>query len=239
MRRLLFFIISLMVCQTGLIAQRIDISPYPDAVSISLYGEDGMYLSNADAATLKSYFNDAFQPDKIIPIEDGYFSGFRLCFSTPECLPGVEQGNWIQVLTINEEAAFAWFNENTPELLALPFEGLKECVDGKTHTMSDYKKAYRKYCHLATRMYPHTIAPDGMLTDELTATIQMTALKIQMARQPALVSLDSGGREASKSPKYYVPDFDPWQEWIKCFDEFQQKSYVSLIEFNEPAVTPF
>ncbi|MDY0342724.1 MAG: hypothetical protein RBR28_04070 [Lentimicrobium sp.] len=239
MKKLFLFLMVLACCNTALIAQRIEIIPYPDAVSIALDGEGEMYLSNADAATLKEYFAAKFDPDKIIPIQDGYFSGYRLCFNTQSCQPGSGLADWIQVLTIDEEAAFAWFHENTPELLSLPFEGLKRCVDEKTHNMSDYNRVVRKYRHLSTKMYPQTIAPDGMQTDELTASVQMTALKIKIAAEPIFVSLNSGGAGVSTSPGLHNQNFDPWEEWIKCFDELQGKSYVTLIEFNEPTITPF
>lgn len=235
-----FLLLVALICSISTVyPQRIEINPYPDAVSISLDGEGEMYLSNADAATLMEYFAAKFDPDTIISIQDGYFSGYRLCFNTQSCQPGSGLADWIQVLTIDEETAFAWFHENTPELLSLPFEGLKKCVDEKSHKISDYNRLVRKYRHLSTRMYPQTIAPDGMQTDELTATLQMTALKIKMASEPIFVSLNSGGTGVTHSYGLNNQNLDPWEEWVKCFDELQQKSYITLIEFNEPSITPF
>lgn len=239
MKNLWLLLLALVCYNTFIFAQRIEISPFPDAVPITLYGEGKMYLSNTDAETLKEYFATQFAPEKIVPVQDGYFSGFRLCFNMQSCRPGSGLADWIQVLTIDEEAAFAWFHEKNPELLSLPFVGLKKCVDEKTHKTSDYNKVVRKYRHLSTRMYPQTIAPDGMQTDELTATVQMTALKIKIAAEPIYVSLDPGGAGASFVPDLHNQNIDPWEEWIKCFEEIQSKGYISLIEFNEPTITPF
>ena len=239
MRRLWILLLVLACCNSGLLAQRIEIAPYPDAVSISLNGAGQMYLSNADAQTLMEYFNQEFTPDKIIPVKDDYFSGYRLCFNSPNGIPDAGSNQWIEVLTIDEQAALAWFRKSSPEFLALPFEGLKDCVGEHGHRLSDYNKVVDKYRSISGRMYQQTIAPDGTQTDELTASVQMTALKIKNAAESLYVALDYRGPGLSATPGMQKQNSDPWEEWIRCFEEIQTKGYISLIEFNEPEVTPF
>lgn len=239
MNKLLLFLIVLAWCNSGLLAQRIEITPYPDAVSISIDGLSQMYLSNTDAKILMEHFSAEFAPFKIIPVKDKYFSGYRLCFSTANCEPEAESTDWVQVLTIDEEAALVWFQNNTPEILALPFEGLKKCVGENGHKMSDYNNLVENYRKVSTKMYQQTIAPNGIQTNELTASVMMTEFMLKNNPENLYASINSSGTGQSSKSDQLNNAMDPWEEWIKCFDEIQLKGYTSLIEFNEPAITPF
>jgi hypothetical protein len=239
MKKLWLFLMVLACCNSGLLAQRIEIAPYPDAVPLSIDGLGQMYLSNTDAKTLMEHFSAEFAPFKIIPVQDKYFSGYRLCFSTVGCNVESESTDWIQVLTIDEAAALAWFQKNTPEILALPFEGLKKCLGENGHKMSDYKKLVENYRGISTKLYQQTIAPNGIQTDELTASVMMTELNLKNSPENLYASLTSGGTGESTAGNQHKQSFDPWIEWVRCFDEIQLKGYTTLIEFNEPAITPF
>ncbi len=239
MKKFLLFLIVLACCNSGLLAQRIEIAPYPDAVPISLDGLGQMYLSNTDAKTLMEHFSAEFAPYKIIPVKDKYFSGYRLCFNTESCNTEAESRDWIQVLTIDEDAALAWFQKNTPEILTLPFEGLKKCVGENGHKMSDYNKLVENYRKISTKMYQQTIAPNGIQTNELTASVMMTEFRLKNSPENLYASLNSGGIGQSPTVNQPKQSVNPWEEWIKCFDEIQLKGYTTLIEFNEPAITPF
>ncbi|MDY0103254.1 MAG: hypothetical protein RBS07_09955 [Lentimicrobium sp.] len=239
MKKFWLFLLVLAYCNSGLMAQRIEIAPYPDAVPISISGLGQMYLSNTDAKTLMEYFSAEFAPYKIIPVNDKYFSGYRLCFSSGSCNIEAESNDWIQILTIDEEAALAWFQKNTPEVLALPFEGIKKCVGENGHKMSDYKQLVENYRNISTKMYQQTIAPNGIQTDELTASVMMTELMIKNCPENLYASLSSGGTGQSSITNQHSHAIDPWNIWINCFDEIQLKGYTTLIEFNEPAITPF
>lgn len=239
MKKLWLFLMVLACCNSGLLAQRIEIAPYPDAVPISIDGLGQMYLSNTDANTLMEHFSAEFAPFKIIPVKDKYFSGYRLCFSKESCNVEAESTDWIQVLTIDEEAALAWFQKNSPEILTLPFEGLKKCVGQNGHKMSDYKRLVENYRKISTKMYQQTIAPNGIETDELTASVMMTEFTLKNSPENLLVSLNSGGIGESATGNQHTHFVDPWEAWVNCFDEIQLKGYTTLIEFNEPAITPF
>lgn len=239
MKKLWFLLIVLLACASYADAQRIEIVPYPDAVPISIDGLGQMYLSNADALTLKDHFMAEFSPDKIIPVKDKYFSGYRLCFNSGSCEPEFGSSDWIQVLTIDEETALAWFAKNTPEILDLPFEGLKKCVGQNGHTMADFNKVVAEYRSISGKIYPQTIAPSGMQTDELTASVQRTELRLKNNPGSQYVSLNSGGMSSSEPDPLQKQTIDPWVEWIKCLNEIKARSYITLIEFNEPAITPF
>lgn len=232
-------LIVLLACSSFSRAQRIEIVPYPDAVPISIDGLGQMYLSNADALILKDHFTAEFAPDKIIPVKDNYFSGYRLCFNSGSCEPEAESSDWIQILTIDEEAALAWFHKNTPEVLALPFEGLKKCIGQNGHTSADFNKIVEEYSGISSKMYPQTISPDGLQTDELTASIHRTELRLKGCSENLYVSLNSGGLSSSENDLPKKQTTDTWGEWIKCLDELKGKGYITLIEFNEPAITPF
>ena len=239
MKKLWLFLMVLACCNSGLLAQRIEIAPYPDAVPLSIDGLGQMYLSNTDAKTLMEHFSAEFAPFKIIPVQDKYFSGYRLCFSTVGCNVESESTDWIQVLTIDEAAALAWFQKNTPEILALPFENLKKCVGENGHKMLDYKKLVENYRSISTKMYQQTIAPNGTQTDELTASVMMTELTLKNSPENLYASLSSGGTGQSSKENQLSHAVDPWDLWINCFEEIQLKGYTTLIESNEPAITPF
>lgn len=239
MKRNWFLLIVLLASTSFAGAQRIEIAPYPDAVPISIDGLGQMYLSNADALTLRDHFIAEFAPDKVIPVKDNYFSGYRLCFNSGSCQPEAESTDWIQILTIDEEAALAWFGKNTPEVLALPFEGLKKCIGHNGHTTADFNKVVEEYRSISGKLYSQTIAPDGMQTDELTASVQQTKLWLKNNSESQYVSLNSGGLTSSDTDTHQKQTIDPWSEWIKCLDEIKAKGFISLIEFNEPAITPF
>lgn len=239
MKKPWFLLIVLLACASFAGAQRIEIAPYPDAVPISIDGLGQMYLSNADALTLREHFIGEFAPDKIISVEDNYFSGYRLCFNSGSCHPEAESADWIQILTIDEEAALDWFGKNTPEVLTLPFEGLKKCIGKNGHTTADYNKTVEEYRSISGKIYPQTVAPNGMQTDELTASVQRTELRLKNNSESQYVSLNSGGMSSSEIDPLQKQTIDPWVEWIKCLDEIKAKSYTTLIEFNEPAITPF
>ena len=239
MKKPWFLLIVLLACALFADAQRIEIVPYPDAVPISIDGLGQMYLSNADALTLKEHFIAEFAPDKIIPVKDNYFSGYRLCFNSGSCQFEAESSDWIQILTIDEEAALAWFHQNTPEVLALPFEGLKKCIGHNGHTKADYNKMVEEYRNISSKIYPQTIAPDGLQTDELTASVQRTELRLKNSLDNLYVSLNPGGLNSSETKHPQKQSIDPWAEWIKCLEVIKTKGFITLIEFNEPAITPF
>lgn len=234
-----FLLMVLAICASYARAQRIEIVPYPDAVPISIDGLGQMYLSNTDAMILKEHFIGEFSPDKIIPVKDNYFSGYRLCFNSGNCQPEAGSSDWIQILTIDEEAALAWFTKNTPEVLALPFEGLKKCIGQNGHTTADFNNIVKEYRSISSKMYPQTTAPDGLQTDELTASVQRTDLRLKNSSAGLYVSLNSGGLSSSEMEHPQKQTIDPWAEWIKCLEGIKAKGFITLIEFNEPAITPF
>lgn len=239
MKKLWVLLMALLASASFASAQRIEIAPYPDAVPISIDGMGQMYLSNADLLALKEYFTAEFVPDKIIPVNDKYFSGYRLCFNSGSCHPETGSGDWIQILTIDEEAALACFVESTPEMLELPFKGLKECIGHNGHTTAEYNRMVKKYRGISSKLYPQTIAPNGMQTDELTATVQQTELRLKNTLEGMYASPNSEGLGSSNTDHLQKQNIDPWTEWIKCLDEIKAKGYTTLIEFNEPAITPF
>lgn len=239
MRKLLTFMVLFMFPASMAFSQRIEVVPYPDAVPVSPYGYEKLYLSNTDARILMESFAAEFSPDRIIPVRDKYYSGYRLCFTGGNNSTEAESRDWIQVLTIDEDAALAWFQKNSPEKTDLPFEGLKECVGKYGHKMSDYEELVYRYRHLPCKMYTYVTGPDGTETDELTANIERVRLNTESNSESQYVSLSGGGVFFDKSQKNKYPQADPWTEWIKCFEDLSSRGYISLIEFNEPAITPF
>jgi len=185
------------------------------------------------------YFVAEYSPDKVIYVKEGYFSGYRLCFTDGSCSPEAESSDWIQVLTIDEDAALLWFKKNSPEILALPFEGLKDCVGKNGYRRSDYKEVVEKFRFLACRMYSNIIGPDGIDTDEMTANLQRVRLKTDSRAENLFASLSQGGLFYEKSQISRHAQADPWVEWIKCFEDLSSRGFISLIEFNEPAISPY
>lgn len=218
-------------------AQRVELTPYPDAVPLSDDGLGKVYLSNTDSKVLMEFFASEYAPDKIIPIKDGYFSGYRLCFTGGCESPGAESADWIQVLTIDEEAAFAWFMKNTPEYLTLPFEGLKSCVNKNGHKQRDYEAVVEEFKYLACRMYRQAVAPDGTESNEMNTALLHTRLTIGGKTEAMYASLESGG--VFNTTEGTKKSYDAWNDWVNCYRNLNEKGFVTLIEFNEPAITPF
>jgi hypothetical protein len=239
MRKLWFFIFFLALPSSVLFSQRVEIIPYPDAVSLSADGCGKVYLSNTDAKVLMEYFSAEFSPDKIIPVKDGYFSGYRLCFTSGSCHPEAESADWIQILTIDQDIALAWFKKNFPELLSYPFDGLKSCVGSNGYKMADYKEIVERYRFISCKMYRQTIAPDGSESDEMTAYIQRTVLNIKGKNEAQYVSVSSGGIFLNESSNKQNSENNSVNEWIRCFDNIERLGYITLIEFKDPVTVPF
>jgi hypothetical protein len=239
MQKLWLLIFFLALPSSVLFSQRVEIIPYPDAVSLSADGCGKVYLSNTDAKVLMEHFSAEFTPDKIIPVKDGYFSGYRLCFTSGSCHPQAESADWIQILTIDQDAALAWFKKNSPELLSYPFDGLKACVGENGYKMADYKEIVDRYRFISCKMYRQTIAPDGTETDEMTANIQRAVLKMSGKHEAQYVSVSSGGVFSNESSNRQNAGYNSVDEWIRCFEYIDRLGYVTLIEFNEPAILPF
>lgn len=216
-------------------AQRIELVPYPDAVSYNQSGLGNLYLSNTDARTLMEYFANENMPDKIIPVKEGYYSGYRLCYTMGKDDPYSESKDWIQILTIDTDAALDYMARNTPEALELPFEGLKACV-GHGYTQEDYNQVVNCYRHISCRIYRQLSTFYEGEGDEMTALLQ-SYRSHNDAFSGEMYAVSGKGGGSLGSGKSAVND--PWKEWINCFKEIESRGYITLIEINEPSAIPF
>ena len=237
MNKLLLSFTILIFTGHQLSAQRIELVPYPDAVCYTESGVGNLFLSNTDARTLMEYFAAEDVPDKIIPVRESYFSGYRLCYSMGKCDPLAESAEWIQILTIDKEAAIEYISRTTPDAISLPFSGLKECV-GRIHSNEEYSDILERYKHLACRIYRQVTGPDGVVTDEMTALIKSCQLRIEGSDQAMYATSGKGGG-IFRLDRQDNHGLDPWNEWISCFNAIEHQGYITLIEFNQPPLAPF
>lgn len=215
-------------------AQRIELVPYPDAVPYSVNGIGRLFLSNTGAEVLLEHFISENKPDKVLEVHEGYFHGYRLCFTMGDESPEAESQDWIQILTIDADAALSYFEENSPEILSAPFTALKVPESGLKS--DEIRTIAGQYRHLACRMYRRTLDFTGEETDEMSAVIQDCLLRIDTWDSGLYVNAGPGGfRKSGISSK--CPD--PYNEWLNCFDTIEKLGFVTLIEINGPALTPF
>jgi len=237
MNKLLLSFAILIFSGHQLSAQRIELVPYPDAVCYTESGVGNLFLSNTDARTLMEYFAAEDVPDKIIPVSESYFSGYRLCYSMGKCDPQAEAADWIQILTIDKDAALEYISGTTPDAIILPFSGLKECA-GRIHSNEEYSDILERYKHLACRIYRQVTGPDGVVTDEMTALIKSCQLRIDGSDQAMYATSGKGGG-IFRLDRQDNQGIDPWNEWINCFNAIENQGYITLIEFNQPPLAPF
>lgn len=230
MKQLLILIISLTFVSTDLKAQPEGVGPFDDAVPYSLKSPSNIYLTNRDAEAVKAFFTRAgkVQPDRIVPVDEGYYHGYRLCYSTEACTGRDLPARWIQVVTIDAAECLAWYEKHNPELLMAPFAGLQALSEKSRQDDKGFGRVYDRYKHLACRLYRQSEDHEGMMVNELALVISSYSGKIEMETN---MMLASGGEGVMLVPGN--SDRNEWELWMQCLEEIELVGYTTLIEYSD------
>lgn len=231
MKKLLILIISLTNISTILKAQPSRVEPFDDAVPYSLQSPSTLYLTNRDAAAVRDFFtgNGKVQPERIIPVEEGYYSGYRLCYGSEACNGNHSTARWIQVLTIDSARCMLWYRKNHPELLMAPFNGLLQLSGQSRDGRKEFRKVFERYKYLACRLYRQTEDHNGLPENEMALVIRRTSGRMEMETSQMLAS---GGDGVMLLPSNNLRN--QWNICIQSLEELEMAGYTTLIEYSDP-----
>lgn len=211
-------------------AQPVRVEPFVDAVPYSLKTPSGLFLTNKDAATVKDFFNaqTLVRPDNIIAIDEGYYHGYRLCYNKSDCTDHQSEDSWIQVLTIDEKECIAWFEKQNPELLMVPFLGMKELAGRQKQAKAEFREVYKQYKMLSCRLYRQSEDASGEETNELALVLEKYSDRINRQTDQMFAS------NSNESLTLPMSDYEySWSLWLQCLEEIDVVGYVTLIEYSE------
>ncbi|MFH1120607.1 MAG: hypothetical protein V1775_12360 [Bacteroidota bacterium] len=235
MKRLPIFLIFLVISLPSIIAQPAGVDPFYDAVPYSVKKFNRAFLTNQDAATIKSFFENqpGFKPERILKIDQGYHHGYRIYYRNADNDPDLPEP-WIQIFTVNTPECIVACQKNNPELLDGPFLGLETCSKKHGYPEEDVKELVRQYRHLATRYYRLIEDENAKTISEMNLVFQKYNSKFNNQSGQMLASGGEGLMMKPLSSKEYS-----WNLWIQCFEEINQIGYSTLIEYSEvPAIGP-
>jgi hypothetical protein len=231
MKKLLIPIILLALSAYYSKAQPARVEPFADAVPYSMKSASNVYFTNQDAASVKAFFEEqtGVRPEKIIRIDEGYYHGFRICYSNISCTDSDKTSSWIQVLTINTRECIERFEQNNPEFLMIPFLSMKETARKNRQLQNDFNKIYEQYKYLSCRLYRLSEGSDGKESDELSLVLQKYSERVYNQTDQMLASGDN-----SSYVKPHNASTDHQNLWIQCLEELALVGYTTLIEYSDP-----
>ena len=211
-------------------AQSARVEPFVDAVPYSLKTPSGLFLTNQDASQVKDFFNaqSTARPDRIIAVDEGYYHGYRLCYNETNCDDYQSAASWIQVLTINEKECIAWFEKTNPELLMVPFMGMKELAGNHKKAKAEFREVYNRYKKLSCRLYRQSEDTKGEEANELSLVLDKYADRINLQNDQVFASNSTESLTLPMSDHEYS-----WSLWMQCLEEIDVVGYITLIEYSE------
>lgn len=211
-------------------AQSARVEPFVDAVPYSLKTPSGLFLTNQDATFVKDFFTaqSSDRPDKIVVIDEGYYHGYRLCYNKTDSNEHQSAASWIQVLTIDEKECIAWFEKTNPELLMVPFRGMKELACKRKHAKAAFREVYNRYKELSCRLYRQTEDSKGEQANELSLVLEKYADRINRQTDQMIASYSNESLTLPMNDHEYK-----WSLWLQCLEEIDVIGYITLIEYSE------
>ncbi|MHC1777382.1 MAG: hypothetical protein AB9834_18415 [Lentimicrobium sp.] len=226
----LIIILALSAFQTK--AQPVRVEPFADAVPYSMKSSSNIYFTNQEAAVVKVFFENqsVIKPEKIIRVDDGYYHGFRICYTDSDCPDGERMSSWVQVMSINTEECIRWFEKHNPEFLMMPFTGMKETFGKNRQSQNAFNKKFNQYKYLACRLYRLSEAPEGEESDELSLVLNKYSERIGNQTGQMLASGDMNIYVNPRDNNSYNQNL-----WLQCFEELELVGYITLIEYHGDA----
>jgi len=235
MKHISILIILLALVTANIKAQSERVEPFVDAVPYSIHNASNLYLTNQDAAEVKTFYTAAnrLQPYKILAVDEGYYHGYRLCYKSADSENQEMADEWIQVVTVNLQECVDWYEKTNPEFLMVPFAGIVSIVGNKGHSRADFRKVYTHYKHLACELYQQSQDP-GDETNVLSMVLHTYNTKISLQTNQMLAS---GDYDVIVTPGSNREDY--WDLWMQCLEDIDDVGYTTLIEYSQAPGTGF
>ena len=223
-----FLILCIFIMQLSIANAQI-VGLYPDVVPFSSQPGNCMWLTNQTADQVKTfYLNSAtYKPEKIVPLADNTSKGFRLYYRHQGSLGW--QKYWIKITTVNLNNCVAYYKDSNPEILMIPFEGLKAQVDAYDHSSSDFKKVYKQYQHLACKLYKVYTDDKGYSFNEMDKLLKKYSDALVTENQNLMASEGNGAVAPEQTDAVKK---DNWDYWLRFLEELDSKGYTTLIEYS-------
>jgi len=223
-----FLILCIIIMQLPLVnAQIVGLSP--DAVAFSSQPGNCMWLTNQTADQIKAYYlsNAEYKPEKIVPLADNTSKGFRLYYRHQGSLGWQKYS--IKITTINLDKCVEYYKDSNPDILDIPFEGLRAEVDTYDHSLSDFKKIFKQYQYLACKLYRVSLDDKGYTMNEMDVLLKKYNDGLSIEGQNLMAS--DGTAAVSPSSTENVKK-DNWDYWVRFLEELDSKGYTTLIEYS-------
>lgn len=188
-----------------------------------------IWLSNLTAKEIKAQYESRsdYKPEKVVAVNDKTSEGYRLYYK--------HQGKrgWqkycITITTIKTSDCIDYYQSSNPDLLMLPFKGIKELVGKFGHTSADFKKIYKKYEHLACRVYKQVPDNKGVLNDEMTVLLQKYIDSVGSYDSNLMASGDNSAIAAVTNES---AGKDTWDYWLSFLEDLETRGFTTLIEYS-------
>lgn len=223
-----FLILCIIIMQFPIAnAQIVGLSP--NVVAFSSQPGNCMWLTNQTAEQIKAFYmnNAEFKPEKIVPLADNTSKGFRLYYRHQGSLGW--QKYWIKITTINLNNCVAYYKDSNPDILMIPFEGLRAQVDTYDHSLSDFKKIYKQYQHLACKLYKVSTDDKGYTMSEMESLLKKYTDELTTVDQNLMASEGTGAVSPAQTESTKK---DNWDYWVRFLEELDSKGYTTLIEYS-------
>lgn len=203
------------------------ITAVPNAVPYSSRPGNCMWLSNMTTEQVKDfYLNEiSFKPEQIVPFSDKTSEGCKLFYRHEGSLGWQKYS--IKITTVKIEDCITYYNNHNPDLLMLPFMGLKPLVGSFNHTSADFKKIYKQYQYLSCRLYKESVDKKGNTTNEMAMLLQKYRNALAVSEENLMAS---GEKVAPVPPEKLLKD--NWNYWIGFLEELDTIGYITLIEYS-------
>lgn len=203
------------------------IKALPDAVPYSNKPGNNMWLTNMTAEQVKAFYLSeiSFKPEQIIPFTDKTSEGCKLSYKHEGSLGWQKYS--IKITTVKIEDCISYYDKTNPDLLMLPFMGLKSIVGTFNHTPADFKKIYKQYQYLSCRLYKESVDKKGNVTNEMAMLLQKYSNALAVSGENLLASGDkSAPVPMEKNNK------DNWNYWLEFLQELDTVGYITLVEYS-------
>lgn len=223
-----FLILCIIMLQLPLVNAQI-VGLCPDVVPFSSQPGNCIWLTNQAAEQIKTFYLSRadYKPEKVVPLADKTSKGYRLYYRHQGSLGWQKYS--IKITTINLDNCVAYYKDSNPDILDIPFEGLRAQVDIYDHSLSDFKKVFRQYQHLACKLYRVSVDDKGYTINEMDNLLKQYNDGLSTDGQDLMAS--DGTTAVSPSPTETVKK-DSWDYWLRFLEELDSKGYITLIEYS-------
>jgi hypothetical protein len=203
------------------------IKALPNAVPYSNKAGNCIWLTNMTTEQVKAFYLSEinFKPEQVVPFADKTSEGCKLFYKHEGSLGWQKYS--IKVTTVKIADCISYYEKHNPDLLMLPFMGLKSSVGNFDHTAADFKKIYKQYQYLPCRLYKESIDNKGNVTNEMAMLLQ----KYSNALSVSADNLMASGDNVAPVPMGKLPK-DNWNYWLEFLRELDTIGYITLVEYS-------